>query len=195
MTDAEQVKALLNDHDCLRSELDQIRRILLPHPDAKYGEDPGCGCDMLEAVDAAELVAAEIKRLRVELDTVADVWRVREMLVERDRLRAELQEVRDITGVVRHTSHDDCRRCGCVKAVGGGSGGGTAGVVRRTAGRVGAAPATEPATGRTLGRVLAGARPGSGTQGVRRRGHLERRHLNAAEKGRVCGCQTQGGAR
>lgn len=96
MTDAEQVKALLNDHDCLRSELDQIRRILLPHPDAKYGEDPGCGCDMLEAVDAAELVAAEIKRLRVELDTVADVWRVRDVLVERDRLRAELEQQKQL---------------------------------------------------------------------------------------------------
>jgi hypothetical protein len=68
MTDAGQVKALLDDHDCLRVELEEVRRQLLPHPDAKDGEDRGCGCDMLEAVDAAELVAAEIKRLRVELE-------------------------------------------------------------------------------------------------------------------------------
>lgn len=33
---------------------------------------------------------------------------------ERDRLRVELDEVRDITGVVRHTSHEDCQQCGCV---------------------------------------------------------------------------------
>ena len=144
MTDAEQVKALLNDHDCLRAELDQVRRILLPHPDANYGEDPGCGCDMLEAVDAAELVAAEIKRLRadvaalrderdrlrLELQTVADVWRVREVLVERDRLRVELETQRRLNLQLAE------RLAACSQALG-----------------------------------------------------------RAAEKGRVCGCQTQGGVR
>lgn len=49
----------------------------------------------LAQADAAAL-RDECRRLRVELDTVADVWRVREMLVERDRLRAELEQQKQL---------------------------------------------------------------------------------------------------
>lgn len=67
MTDAE-LMAVLNERDRLRVELEEVRRQLLPHPDAKDGEDRGCGCDMYDAVTAAAWASAEIKRLEVELE-------------------------------------------------------------------------------------------------------------------------------
>ena len=53
--------------ESLRAELAEIRRMLIPHPDAKDGEDTWCGCDLHTAVTAAAWAAAEMKRLRDEL--------------------------------------------------------------------------------------------------------------------------------
>ena len=53
--------------ESLRAELAEVRRLLLPHPDAKAGEDAGCGCDMHTAVTAAAWAAGEMRRMRAEL--------------------------------------------------------------------------------------------------------------------------------
>jgi hypothetical protein len=71
MTDAE-LTALRDERDRLRVELDEVRRQLLPHPDAKDGEDRGCGCDMYDAVTAAAWASAEIKRLRADVAALTD---------------------------------------------------------------------------------------------------------------------------
>ena len=58
---------LFTEVDELQSELAEVRRMLLPHPDAKDGEDAGCGCDLHTAVTAAAWAAAEMKRCWAEL--------------------------------------------------------------------------------------------------------------------------------
>lgn len=39
---------------------------------------------------------------------------VASLQMERDRLRAEVARIRDMTGMVRHTTHDECHGCGCI---------------------------------------------------------------------------------
>ncbi len=165
VADVWRVREVLVERDRLRAELEEVRRQLLPHPDAKGGEDRGCGCDMYTAVAAAAWASAGIKRLRadvaalrnerdrlrVELQTVTDVWRVREVLVERDRLRAELERVQADRRELREEL----------------------GIVARDL--------TEQ---KQLNLQLA-ERLAACSQVLGR----------AAEKGRVCGCQTQGGVR
>lgn len=58
---------LFTEVDELQSELAEVRRLLLPHPDAGAGEDAACGCDMHTAVTAAAWAAAEMKRCWAEL--------------------------------------------------------------------------------------------------------------------------------
>ena len=53
--------------ESLRAELAEVRRLLLPHPDAKAGQDAGCACDLHTAVTAAAWSAAEMRRLRGEV--------------------------------------------------------------------------------------------------------------------------------
>lgn len=51
----------------LLAEVEEVRRLLLPHSDSKAGEDAGCGCDLHTAVTAAAWAADEMRRLRAEL--------------------------------------------------------------------------------------------------------------------------------
>lgn len=52
----------------MSEELDRVRRLVLPHPDAPAGGDRGCGCDLVSTEDAAREVVAERDRLQAELD-------------------------------------------------------------------------------------------------------------------------------
>ena len=85
MTDAE-LMAVLNERDRLRAEVEEVRRLLLPHPDAKAGEDAGCACDLHTAVTAAGWAAGEMRRLE------AEVRRLRAEVAEQKRANVQLAE-------------------------------------------------------------------------------------------------------
>ena len=63
----DECQRLATERNRLRAELAEVRRLLLPHPDAKDGEEAACGCDLHTAATAAAWAAAELKRLRDEL--------------------------------------------------------------------------------------------------------------------------------
>lgn len=82
---AGELGGVLNERDRLRAELEAIRRLVLPHPDATAGQDDGCGCDMVSTVDAVSSLSRmmdamtaqflEQKRLNVALADRLEICR------------------------------------------------------------------------------------------------------------------------
>ena len=101
MTDAE-LMAVLNERDRLRAQLAEVRRLLLPHPDAKAGEDAGCACDLHTAVTAAAWAAAELKRLRDELAERKAAAEIQAAL--NSTLRAEIRRQMDDIAELRRVN-------------------------------------------------------------------------------------------